>query len=380
MLEAYSLTGNAWLDNAMWALAAAIAAVIASKIAMKLALRFAHRPQLILTVLEKIKTPAMYLLVFLALQFVWEAAPDRLHLMAAVRHATALGVIIALTWLGLQFVRAGVAVVKLLNPTTVAENLHARRLQTQTAVISRALMTLIYVIGVSTALMTFPSVRQIGASLLASAGVVGLIAGLAARPMLSNLIAGMQIALTQPIRLDDVLIVEGEWGRVEEITGAFVVVRLWDERRLIVPLQWFIEHPFQNWTRSSAEILGTVFLWVDYHTPIEGLRAELHKLCQASPDWDGRLALLQVSDASDSAMQLRALVSSTDSSRSWDLRCHVREGLIAFMSRGHSDCLPRLRAQIENPGGAEAHTAAPGGADPRTAAARTATPSNDVQP
>jgi hypothetical protein len=182
--------------------------------------------------------------------------------------------------------------------------------------------------------------------LLASAGVAGLVAGLAARPVLSNLIAGMQLALTQPIRLDDVLIVEGEWGRVEEITGAFVVLALWDERRLIVPLQWFIEHPFQNWTRSSAQILGTVFLWVDYHTPIELLRAELSRLCKISQDWDGRLALLQVTDTNEHAMQLRALVSASDSSRSFDLRCHVREGLIAFIGREHAGCLPRVRGEV----------------------------------
>jgi small-conductance mechanosensitive channel len=199
-------------------------------------------------------------------------------------------------------------------------------------------MTFVYLIGVSCALITFPSVRHIGTSLLASAGVAGLVAGLAARPVLSNLIAGMQLALTQPIRLDDVLIVEGEWGRVEEIAGAFVVLALWDERRLIVPLQWFIEHPFQNWTRSNAEILGTVFLWVDYHTPIEMLRAEL-----------SRLALLQVTDANEQAMQLRALVSASDSSRSFDLRCHVREGLIAFIGREHAHCLPRARAEIGRP-------------------------------
>src|SRR6202035_2367418 len=138
-----------------------------------------------------------------------------------------------------------------------ADNLHARRIHTQTRVLARAVEAIIVIVGVASMLMIFPSVRQIGASLLASAGVAGLVAGLAARPVLGNLIAGLQIALTQPIRLDDVLIVEGEWGRVEEITGAFVVVRLWDERRLVVPLQWFIEHPFQNWTRSSSNIIGT---------------------------------------------------------------------------------------------------------------------------
>jgi small-conductance mechanosensitive channel len=296
--------------------------------------------------LQRSRLPANWVIALLALQFVWEAAPDQLRLMTAVRHATALGLIFCITWLGLRLAAAAAEVVSMLNPTSVAENLQARRLQTQTAVISRTLMTFIYLIGISCALMTFPSVRHIGTSLLASAGVAGLVAGLAARPVLSNLIAGLQLALTQPIRLDDVLIVEGEWGRVEEITGAFVVIALWDERRLVVPLQWFIEHPFQNWTRSSAELLGTVFLWVDYRLPVDALRVELERLCKASALWDGRVSLLQVTDTNEQAMQLRALVSATDSARCFDLRCQIREGLIAYVGREHEVHLPRIRAEI----------------------------------
>jgi small-conductance mechanosensitive channel len=255
-----------------------------------------------------------------------------------------------LTWLGLRVSSAAVAIVALLNPSDTADNLRARQLQTQVNVLGRTLMVFIFVIGVAGALMTFPSVRQIGSSLLASAGVAGLVAGLAARPVLGNVIAGLQIALTQPIRLDDVLIVEGEWGRVEEITGAFVVVRLWDERRLLVPLQWFIEHPFQNWTRSSSNIIGTVFWWVDYRMPLEPLRAELARLCGSAPEWDGRLVLLQVTDASEKSIQLRALVSSADSSRNWDLRCRVREGLIAYIAGEYPEYLPHLRAEVIDQG------------------------------
>jgi small-conductance mechanosensitive channel len=345
MLDNYSLTGNAWADNSLIAFAGVMAALIGVKIMARVALRFSRRPQVIHAFLGKSRQPATWVLALLALQFVWEAAPDQLRMMGAVRHATALGLILSITWLGLRLIAASVSVVTLLNPTTVTDNLHARRLQTQTAVISRTLMTFAYLIGISCALMTFPSVRHIGTSLLASAGVAGLVAGLAARPVLSNLIAGMQLALTQPIRLDDVLIVEGEWGRVEEITGAFVVIAIWDERRLIVPLQWFIEHPFQNWTRSSADLLGTVFLWVDYRLPLDGLRVELARLCKASPEWDGRLALLQVTDTTERSMQLRALVSAADSSRSFDLRCKVREGMIAYIAREHTDCLPRVRME-----------------------------------
>jgi len=346
MLDAFSLTGNTWLDNLLAAVAAVLVAQLAFKITSVVGRRIAGRYPIAAAFLDRTRRPGRWLLVAVALQFVWEHAPDQLPLIGAVRHATALGLIYTLTWLGLRLISAAVAIVNLLNPSDTIDNLRARQLQTQVNVLGRTLMVFIFVIGVAGALLTFPSVRQIGTSLLASAGVAGLVAGLAARPVLGNLIAGLQIALTQPIRLDDVLIVEGEWGRVEEITGAFVVVRLWDERRLVVPLQWFIEHPFQNWTRSSSNIIGTVFWWVDYRMPLEPLRAELARLCKSAPEWDGRLALLQVTDASEKSIQLRALVSSADSSRSWDLRCRVREGLIALMAREYPAYLPHLRAEV----------------------------------
>jgi small-conductance mechanosensitive channel len=340
------LTGNLWLDNLLAAVAAVLVALLAFNVAAVLVQRLAGRYPIACAFLDRTRHPAQWLSVVMGLQFVWEHAPDQLPLISAVRHATALGLICTLTWLGLRVISAFVAIVSLLNPADAADNLRARRLQTQVNVLGRTLMVFIFVVGAAGALMTFPSVRQIGTSLLASAGVAGLVAGLAARPVLGNLIAGLQIALTQPIRLDDVLVVEGEWGRVEEITGAFVVVRLWDERRLVMPLQWFIEHPFQNWTRSSSNIIGTVFWWVDYRMPLEPLRAELARLCGSAPEWDGRLVLLQVVDASEKSIQLRALVSSADSSRNWDLRCRVREGLIDFIAREYPDYLPHLRAEL----------------------------------
>jgi small-conductance mechanosensitive channel len=192
--------------------------------------------------------------------------------------------------------------------------------------------------------MTFPSVRQIGASLLASAGVAGLVAGIAARPVLGNLIAGLQIALSQPIRLDDVVVIQGEWGRVEEITGTYVSIRIWDQRRLIVPLQWFIENPFTNWTRNSSQIIGTVFFFVDYRMPIAPLREELERILEHAPEWDGRVQVLQVTDATERSMQLRVLVSSFDSGLNWDLRCRVREGLLSFVQAAYPQHLPRTRA------------------------------------
>jgi len=196
--------------------------------------------------------------------------------------------------------------------------------------------------------MTFPSIRKLGTTLLASAGVIGLVAGIAAKPVFGNLIAGLQIALAQPIRLDDVLIIQNEWGRVEEITGTYVVLRIWDERRLIIPLQWLIENPFQNWTRTSAQILGTVFLWVDYGLPLGPLRAELDRVVHAAPEWDKRVVVLQVTDADARTMQLRILVSSRNSGLNFDLRCRVREALIDFLRREYPKYLPRTRIETES--------------------------------
>jgi small-conductance mechanosensitive channel len=194
-------------------------------------------------------------------------------------------------------------------------------------------------------LMTFPGARQVGASLLASAGVIGLVAGIAAKPVFSNLIAGLQIALAQPIRIDDVLVVEGEWGRVEEITGTFVVLKIWDDRRLILPLSYFIEKPFQNWTRSSSQLLGSVFIYADYGLPLAPVRAEVERLVKAAPQWDGRFFNLQVTDTTERTMQLRVLCTAASSSLAFDLRCAVREGVIDFMQREYPQFLPKMRIE-----------------------------------
>ncbi|WP_019142542.1 mechanosensitive ion channel family protein [Noviherbaspirillum massiliense] len=270
-------------------------------------------------------------------------------------HLNVLVLIGALTWLGVRCVRAIADTIVDLNPVHLADNLQARRIQTQTKVLARSVMVVIVVIGTGSALMTLPMLRQIGTSLLASAGAAGLVVGFAAKPVLSNLLAGLQIALTQPIRLDDVVIVQNEWGVIEEITGTYVVIRIWDQRRLIVPLQWFIENPFQNWTRTSADILGTVLIWVDYRLPIEPIRQEAERICRNAPEWDGRLVETQVVETSERAMQVRVLVSARDSGMAWHLRCRVREELIDFIQRNYPDSLPRTRAEVwdKDAGGAE---------------------------
>jgi small-conductance mechanosensitive channel len=273
-------------------------------------------------------------------------APDTLPFAQALRDLLTVLLIVTLTWLAVRSVGgAGEAIVQA-HPLDSQDNLQARRIHTQTRVLARSVMAVIVIIGFGGALMTFPAVRQIGASLLASAGVAGLVAGIAARPVLGNLIAGLQIALSQPIRLDDVVVIEGEWGRVEEITGTYVSIRIWDQRRMIVPLQWFIENPFTNWTRNSSQIIGTVFLYVDYRMPLAPLREELERILRTAPEWDGRVQVLQVTDATEKSMQVRVLASSFDSGLNFDLRCRVREGLLGFMQSAYPQFLPRTRADV----------------------------------
>jgi small-conductance mechanosensitive channel len=257
-----------------------------------------------------------------------------------------IGLTACFIWLLVRAVAAGEQAILRDNPMEVADNLAARRIQTQTRVLSRVLMGAIILVGASMVLLTFPMVRQIGTALLASAGIIGLVAGIAAKPVFGNLIAGLQIALTQPIRLDDVVIVEGEWGRVEEIGSSYVVVRIWDERRMVVPLTWFIENPFQNWTRRSADLLGTAFLWLDYRAPIVAIRTELERICKGEPLWDGRVCVTQVTETSEHTLQVRLLVSARNSGDAFDLRCIVRERMLDFLAREHPQALPRTRAEL----------------------------------
>ncbi len=231
----------------------------------------------------------------------------------------------------------------------VEDNLLARKHITQIRVLLRTADVLVLIVTFGAALMTFEPVRQYGVSLFASAGVAGIVAGLAARPVLSNLFAGVQLAMTQPIRIDDQVVVESESGWIEEITSTYVVVRLWDWRRMIVPLTYFIEKPFQNWTREGSELIGSVFLYVDYSAPVEIIREKLKAIAEASKFWNGKVLNLQVSDVKEHTIELRALVSANTAAAAWDLRCEVREKLIEFLRNEHPEALPRTR-QEQAPG------------------------------
>lgn len=337
-----------WLETSGIAVAAALVAMGGYRLGWTVARRLTRDRVFSGTVLRFARVPGRVVAALLALELVWDAAPEGLPGLVTVERFTTLALTIALAWLGMRCVGGLADAIIASHPVTTADNLRARRVHTQTRIIARTIMGLILFVGVALALMSFPAVRSIGTSLLASAGVAGLVIGLAARPALGNVIAGLQLAFTQPIRLDDVVIVEGEWGRIEEIGASYVVVRIWDQRRLVVPLQWFMEHPFQNWTLSSADIIGSVFIWADYRLPLAPVTAELERLCRDASEWDGRVCVLQVTDANERAMQLRALVSSGDSGANWSLRCRVRAGLIAFIQQRYPDCLPQARIEIDD--------------------------------
>ena len=224
------------------------------------------------------------------------------------------------------------------------DNLEARKSATRLDVVRRVWIVIAGIVTIAAALTVIPGVKQIGVSLFASAGIAGIAIGLAARPVLSNLIAGLQIAFTQPIRLDDAVVVEGEWGWIEEIGLFYVVIKIWDWRRLVVPLSYFIEKPFQNWTRKSASIIGPIYWTVDYHAPISRMREKLEEICKSTPLWDGDVVNLQVTEASGTSVTVRGLASASTSPKAWDLRCLIREQMIEWLQTEHPEALPRLRA------------------------------------
>jgi small-conductance mechanosensitive channel len=264
-----------------------------------------------------------------------------------LEHAIGIGLIAIAAWLVILVSEVLSDIMTARYNVDVADNLLARKVQTQLAVLHRVVSVTVVLVALAVILMTFPAIRTIGTSLLASAGLLGLVIGMAMKPTISSLVAGVQIALTQPMRLEDVVIVEGEWGWIEEITTTYVVVRIWDLRRLVLPLSYFIEHPFQNWTRTSADLLGNVTLWVDYTVPVGEVRDELERIVKSSKLWKGEVCGLQVTDASEHAIQIRALMDARDSGTAWDLRCYVREKLIEFLQRRHPECLPRLRGEFQ---------------------------------
>jgi small-conductance mechanosensitive channel len=295
---------------------------------------------------KRAKKSTRVIFPLLALVLAIPLAPLPGDLKNALQHALGLGVIASVGWAIVILTELAGNIVFARYSMDSPDNLSARRVRTQTQVLQRIASLTVSIVTVAVMLMTFPEVRHVGVSLLASAGLAGLIVGMAARSTFSNLIAGIQVALTQPIRIEDAVVLEGEWGWIEEINTTYVVVRLWDLRRLVVPLSYFIEKPFQNWTRTTANLLGTVMIYVDYSVPVQELREELHRILETTDLWDKRTWALQVTDATEHTIQIRALMSARNGPAAFDLRCYVRERLVQFLQAKYPLALPKHRQQL----------------------------------
>jgi small-conductance mechanosensitive channel len=291
--------------------------------------------------------PSHWILPFLACLIVVSGLPLPHIAVVALAHITSIGLIASIAWLATLLVDVTTDVISGRYRLDVEDNLTARRIQTQFGMLHKVVVFLVMVVAVAIILMTFPAIRSIGGSLLASAGLASLVVGLAMKGTLSNLVAGIQIAFTQPFRIGDAVVIENEWGWIEEIGTMFVVVRIWDLRRLVLPLSYFLEHSFQNWTRTSADLLGHCFIYTDYTMPVDPLRDELRRICESSNLWGGKVCVLQVSDCEPATLQLRALMDARNSGDAWDLRCLVREKMVQFIQKNYPDSLPRYRGDFK---------------------------------
>ena len=305
----------------------------------------ARRPYLH-DVLDETRVPTLLGFLLVAAAIGLPAAPldpDTKALLARLLGLAGIGL---LGWIAVMALRIAADLYLMHFRTDVEDNLLARKHVTQVRVLLRIVEVVIALLTLGFALMTFREVRQFGVTLFASAGVAGIVAGLAARPVMSNFLAGVQLAISQPIRIADAVTVENEWGNIEEITFTYVVIRLWDLRRMIVPISYFMEKPFQNWSRISGELIGTVLLYVDHTTPVAAVRKKLNEIVAQSQLWNRKVVSLQVVDCTETTIQLRALVSANSAPSTWDLRCEVREKLIEFLQREYPHALPRRRNDV----------------------------------
>ncbi|MBX0290326.1 mechanosensitive ion channel family protein [Hymenobacter sp. HSC-4F20] len=311
-----------------------------------------HRREPVLlaeSVLRHLSRPSAWFFPVLVLSFVLPLTPLNARALEVARRLVETALLTTFAWGLVKTVDVVEDLVQHHYRLTDDDNLRVRKLFTQLQFVKKLAVTLIIFVATALVLMSFATVRKIGTGLLTSAGIASVIVGFAAQRSISNLLAGFQIAFTQPIRLDDVLVVEGEWGRVEEITFTYVVLRIWDERRLVLPLNYFIEKPFQNWTRTTSQLLGTVFLYTDYTIPVEAVRAELQRTVESNPLWDRRVCVLQVTDSKERTLELRCLVSAANSSQAFDLRCAVREQLVQFIQQHYPESLPKSRTLVAPP-------------------------------
>lgn len=293
--------------------------------------------------LDILKVPFLWLLVWIMIKSFAHLFLKDLTIFKHLIHANNIILILSMGWILMKFVKLGSYILQKKLDINASDNLNARKKLTQLTVFQNIADTVIVIVTISVVLMTFDEARIIGKSLLTSAGIAGIIIGFAAQKSIGMFLAGIQIAITQPISLDDVVIVEGEWGRIEEITLTYVVVKIWDERRLMLPVNYFLEKPFQNWTRTSADIMGTVFFYVGYDLPVQAIRDYVPQILTDNPNWDGRVFNVQITNTNELYKEMRILVSSSDASRNWDLRTEVREKVIDFIQDNYPYCFVKLR-------------------------------------
>jgi small-conductance mechanosensitive channel len=341
----------AWLPDPVvgviiLALAGAIAYSLHKWVRRLLRAMLAERYPYVLSVITQMRGVTRLGLFILAMAIAIPVAPFDPSTTEWLARLLLIGVIGLIGWVGITALTIAADLYLRQFRLDVDDNLLARKHVTQVRVLLRAGDVLVVLVTFGAALMTFEPVRQYGVSLFASAGVAGIIVGLAARPVLSNLFAGVQLAMTQPIRIDDAVVVENEFGTIEEITATYVVVRLWDWRRMIVPLSYFIEKPFQNWTREGSALIGSALLYVDYRAPVDVIREKLVAIVKTSKNWDGNVATLQVTDAKEGTIELRCLMSARSAGQAFDLRCEVREQLVEFLQKHHPEALPHRRTEV----------------------------------
>ncbi|GIJ28039.1 mechanosensitive ion channel protein MscS [Micromonospora qiuiae] len=340
---------HSYLVAVVAVLAAAAIALAAVEVAHRLIRRWGHRSLLLTELAEHAHRSFQIAATVLAVQFAVRFSTGYAvgaGWRKALLHLLVLAVIAATAWLvaSLLVVIEDTALARF--RVDVPDNRHARRVRTQVVMLRRVTIVVIVVLTLGVMLMTFPAVRGIGAGVLTSAGVVGIVAALAAQSLLGNVFAGLQLAFSDAVRLDDVVVVEGEWGRIEELTLSYVVVQIWDDRRLILPTSYFTSTPFQNWTRTEAALLGTAEFHVDWSVPVQPMREELRRVVESTELWDGRVCVLQVTDATGGMIKIRALVSAASAGALWDLRCLVREHLVAWVRDQRPTAMPRLRTEV----------------------------------
>ena len=339
-----------WLWSAALLAGAILAALICHSLFFAAASSFARRTgsSFDQALTRHAKKPARFIFPLLAVLMVLPALRFPQGVMQVLERISGLSLIAAVAWLIVIFVDVASDLIAFHYRIDVKDNLTARKIGTQIQMMRRIIVVLVIMVTLALMLMTFPSIRHIGDTLLASAGLAGLVVGLAARSTFSNLIAGVQLALTEPIRIEDAVRVNGEFGWIEEITTTYVVVRIWDLRRMVVPLTYFIEKPFENWTHKTSDLLAKVFIYADYSVPVEEVRQELQRILESSGMWDGKVCKLQVSSTSEHAVEMRALMSAPDAPTAWNLGCHVREKLIGFLQQRYPRSLPKTREEIQN--------------------------------